>query len=53
MKGTEEEIGAYAGLPGLFSRVKIFKAFRIYHGNPLIIMAGPLMTPFSGSLFLS
>ena len=40
MKGTEEEIGAYAGLPGLFSRVKIFKAFRIYHGNPLIIMAG-------------
>ena len=24
----------------LFSRVKIFKAFRIYHGNPLIIMAG-------------
>nr|DAD95672.1 MAG TPA: hypothetical protein [Siphoviridae sp. ctQU013] len=24
----------------LFSRAKIFKAFRIYHGNPLIIMAG-------------
>ena len=38
--GNVLRIFCFERLIQIFSRVKIFKAFRIYHGNPLIIMAG-------------